>query len=160
MSTHQMYQVEALCHRIVLIDRGRSVLYGPVDEIRRNFAANAIVVQGEGDFAGLSHVLEARREDGAWHLSLAKDADPQNVIKELADRSRSKIDRFERAEPSWDIFGSVVTATSRPGARKDATTLNPPGTAMAKTRFIARQEFAKKFVAAVSLTTFGCRYLS
>ncbi len=126
MSTHQMYQVEALCHRIVLIDRGRSVLYGPVDEIRRNFAANAIVVQGEGDFAGLSHVLEARREDGAWHLSLATDADPQNVIKELADRPGVRIDRFERAEPSLDdIFVSVVTsnvAASRSQRRRNSKT--------------------------------------
>ena len=29
MSTHQMYQVEALCDRIVLIDHGRTVLCGP-----------------------------------------------------------------------------------------------------------------------------------
>ena len=34
MSTHQMYQVQALCDRIVLIDHGQSVLYGRVDEIR------------------------------------------------------------------------------------------------------------------------------
>ena len=34
MSTHQMYQVEALCDRIVLINAGRTVLYGQVAEIR------------------------------------------------------------------------------------------------------------------------------
>jgi len=42
MSTHQMYQVEALCNRIVLINRGRAVLYGEVDQIRHDFAGNAI----------------------------------------------------------------------------------------------------------------------
>ena len=31
MSTHQMHQVEALCSRIVLIDSGRTVLYGEVE---------------------------------------------------------------------------------------------------------------------------------
>jgi len=28
MSTHQMYQVEEMCERILLIDRGHQVLYG------------------------------------------------------------------------------------------------------------------------------------
>jgi ABC-2 type transport system ATP-binding protein len=37
MSTHQMHQVEALCNRIVLINKGHSVLYGEVDRIKREF---------------------------------------------------------------------------------------------------------------------------
>lgn len=117
MSTHQMYQVEALCHRIVLIDQGRTVLYGRVDEIRRDFAANAVVVEGEGDFSGLPEVLEARRQDDGWHLSLAAGADPQDVLRRLAGRPGVRLDRFERAEPSLDdIFISVVTEGRRPQA--------------------------------------------
>ena len=42
MSTHQMHQVEALCSRIVLINNGEAVLYGEVDQIRRQFAGNAV----------------------------------------------------------------------------------------------------------------------
>jgi len=115
MSTHQMYQVEALCHRIVLIDRGRTVLYGPVNEIKRDFAANALVLEGEGDFSNLPQVLEVRREEGAWRLSLTGDADPQEVLRTLAARPGVRVDRFERAEPSLDdIFVSVVTGNGRP----------------------------------------------
>jgi ABC-2 type transport system ATP-binding protein len=36
MSTHMMHQVEELCDRIVLINRGRNVLYGPLNQIRRD----------------------------------------------------------------------------------------------------------------------------
>ncbi|NLV71765.1 MAG: DUF4162 domain-containing protein, partial [Actinobacteria bacterium] len=110
-----MYQVEALCHRIVLIDRGRTVLYGPVNEIKRDFAANALVLEGEGDFSNLPQVLEVRREEGAWRLSLTGDADPQEVLRTLAARPGVRVDRFERAEPSLDdIFVSVVTGNGRP----------------------------------------------
>ena len=117
MSTHQMYQVQALCDRIVLIDHGRSVLYGRVDEIRRDFAANAVVLEGEGDFSGLPHVLDARQEDGGWHLSLEAEADPQEVLRALATRPGVRLERFERAEPSLDdIFVTVVTAGRRAGA--------------------------------------------
>ncbi len=109
MSTHQMYQVEALCNRIVLINEGRTVLYGKVNEIKRNFAGNAIVLEGQGDFVGLPGVLEARHENGTWHLALELGTDPQAVFQALAARGNVRIDRFELAEPSLDdIFVNVV----------------------------------------------------
>jgi ABC-2 type transport system ATP-binding protein len=115
MSTHQMYQVEALCNRIVLIDEGRTVLYGAVSEIKRNFAGNAIVVEGHGDFTHIPGVLETRQYNGTWQMALEIGADPQAVFRALAARDSVKIERFELAEPSLDdIFVSVV----RDGAAK------------------------------------------
>jgi ABC-2 type transport system ATP-binding protein len=109
MSTHQMYQVEALCNRIVLIDRGRSVLYGEVGAIKRGFASNAVLIEGQGDFTGVPGVLEARRENGSWRLALAQGMDPHVILRELVRREDFRIDRFELAEPSLDdIFVSVV----------------------------------------------------
>ncbi len=42
MCTHQMHQVEELCDRIVLINRGQSVLYGNLSEIQKSFSGNDI----------------------------------------------------------------------------------------------------------------------
>jgi ABC-2 type transport system ATP-binding protein len=93
----------------VLIDQGENVLYGPVAEIKHNFAGNAVVVEGQGDFNDVPGVIESRRENNAWHLSLDKGTDPQAVLLALAGRPGQKIDRFEVAEPSLDdIFISVV----------------------------------------------------
>ncbi|MDD3826529.1 MAG: ATP-binding cassette domain-containing protein [Anaerolineae bacterium] len=109
MSTHQMYQAEALCDRIVLIADGRTVLYGPVAEIKRNFAGNAVVVEGQGDLTGITGVLETRRENGTWHMALELGANPQDVLRQLAMRENVRIERFELAEPSLDdIFVNVV----------------------------------------------------
>jgi ABC-2 type transport system ATP-binding protein len=109
MSTHQMNQVEALCSRIVLINQGRTVLYGEVDQIKRNFAGNAVSVDGQGDLSNVQGVLEARHENGTWHMTLQVGVSPQDVLRTLATRDDVKIDRFEIAEPSLDdIFVSVV----------------------------------------------------
>jgi ABC-2 type transport system ATP-binding protein len=109
MSTHQMYQVEALCDRIVLIDEGRTVLYGAVSEIQRNFAGNAVTIEGQGDFTLIPGVLETRKQNGTWHLALEVGTDPQAVFRTLAARENIKIERFELAEPSLDdIFVNVV----------------------------------------------------
>ena len=110
MSTHQMYQVEALCDRIVLIDDGRTVLYGPVHEIKRNFSGNAVAIEGQGEFDQIPGVLETRRENGTWHLALEVGTDPQAVFRTLASRDSVRIERFELAEPSLDdIFVQVVS---------------------------------------------------
>jgi ABC-2 type transport system ATP-binding protein len=109
MSTHQMYQVEALCNRIVLINRGSTVLYGEVSQIKRQFAGNAITLEGQGDFENLPGVLEVRRHNGAWHLALDSGAASQTVLQALMARDGVRIDRFEVAAPSLDdIFIRVV----------------------------------------------------
>ncbi|MCZ7663588.1 MAG: ATP-binding cassette domain-containing protein [Thermoleophilia bacterium] len=128
MSTHQMYQVEALCGRIALIDEGRTVLYGQVREIKREFSGNALSVQGEGDFAGIPGVLEVRREDDRWRLALETGADPQMVLRRMIERS-VVIESFELAEPSLDdIFVAVVQEGQ--GARS--------GLAQAEGRLVAK----------------------
>ena len=109
MSTHLMYQVEAICNRIVLINKGRSVLYGEVHQIKRDFATNAVLVHGQGSFAGLPGVLDVRQENNHWRLSLAHGTEPQAIFRALAGRDDIRIDRFELAEPSLDdIFIAVV----------------------------------------------------
>jgi ABC-2 type transport system ATP-binding protein len=115
MSTHQMHQVEALCSRIALINKGRTVLYGEVDQIKHSFAGNAVTVTGQGDFSNVSGVLDARQVNGDWHMSLAQGTSPQEVFRALAARDGIKIVRFEIAEPSLDdIFIWVVQGTQEP----------------------------------------------
>ena len=116
MSTHQMHQVEALCSRIVLIDNGEAVLYGEVERIRRQFAGNAVILSGQGSFTNIPGVLEARQQNGDWHLALEVGVSPQEVLRTLALREDVKLERFEIAEPSLDdIFVTVVKGNATAG---------------------------------------------
>jgi ABC-2 type transport system ATP-binding protein len=118
MSTHQMHQVETMCNRIVLINAGCTVLYGEVDKIKRDFAGNAVVIEGQGNFNGIPGVLETRQENGEVHLILDNETNPQNIFHFLAQRDDIRIDRFEIAEPSLDdIFISVVQGDGPSGGQ-------------------------------------------
>ena len=109
MSTHQMHQVEALCNRIVLINKGHSVLYGEVEKLKRTFAGNAIALEGQGNFDDVPGILETRRHNGAWQMALQPETDPQTILQTLLARDGVKLTRFELAEPSLeDIFVTVV----------------------------------------------------
>ena len=88
------------------------MLYGEVDQIKRNFAGNAVTITGQGDFSNVPGVLEARQVNGDWRMSLAQGTSPQEVFRALAARDGIKIERFEIAEPSLDdIFIWVVQGT-------------------------------------------------
>jgi ABC-2 type transport system ATP-binding protein len=109
MSTHQMHQVEALCNRIVLINKGESVLYGQVNKIKRDFAGNAVVVEGQGELTHLPGVLDIRRSNGGYHLSLQTGVDPQAVFRSLGNQDGFRVERYQIEEPSLeDIFVSIV----------------------------------------------------
>jgi ABC-2 type transport system ATP-binding protein len=109
MSTHQMHQVEAMCTRIVLINAGRTVLYGEVGKIKRKYAGNAITIKGSGDFSSIPGVQEVQQLNGIFHLILDSKTTSQDVFQHLGNHDQFIIDRFEIAEPSLeDIFISVV----------------------------------------------------
>lgn len=119
MSTHQMYQVEALCNRILLIDHGQSVLYGEVSEIKRKYATDTVLVKGEGDFSQLPCVNSVVKQNGGWRIGLKPEASPDVLFRCLAELPSAHIEHFEIAEPSLDdIFISVV---GKKGAKEEVS---------------------------------------
>ena len=120
MSTHQMDRVEELCQRMCMFNQGRVVLYGEVNEVRRRWAPNAVVVQGTGDFASVPGIVRSESLDGAVELWLDELATPQSVLQALASRPDVLIERFEIARPSLDdIFIAVVEGQDRVYRRSD-----------------------------------------
>lgn len=108
MSTHQMHQVEEMCDRIVLIDHGKVLLYGRLDEIRRQFSGNAVIVSSSGDLTNLPGVIHAEQHNAFTRLTLAQEASPKDILQALVSQD-ADIDRFEIAAPHLDeIFIQVV----------------------------------------------------
>ncbi len=110
MCTHQMNQVEELCDRLVLINRGRVMLYGALDEIRRQYRSHTVLVRSlNGLPDGLVGVERVEPINGSVALHLRPDASPQAVLQELVQRS-VQLEQFEVALPTLDeIFIEVVT---------------------------------------------------
>lgn len=109
MSTHIMHQVEELCDRIVLIDKGRNVLYGDVDGIRRQYAGHAVLVRVAGDLPPLIGVQALSPHNDATQLVLNADVSPQDILTQLVAH-HARVEQFEIALPSLDeIFIRAVS---------------------------------------------------
>jgi ABC-2 type transport system ATP-binding protein len=108
MSTHQMHQAEELCDRIVLINEGRNLLYGRVDDIRRRYAGGALTVRTPGTIPHLPGVQEMWRRNGERRLTLADGVAPQAVLEALVAHE-VVIERFEVAMPTLEeVFVRAV----------------------------------------------------
>ncbi len=109
MSTHQMHQVEEMCERILLIDAGRSLLYGDLDEVRERFSSNTVEVALSGEIGDVPGVAHAERQDGGYRLSLSETTAPEDVLRSLVNTPGVQVQRFERVRTSLDeIFVRVV----------------------------------------------------
>jgi ABC-2 type transport system ATP-binding protein len=111
MSTHQMHQVEELCDRILLIDRGKSLLKGEIDRVRNEYAGNAVFVRIAGSLPALESVEQVERHNSAYRLSLAQDTTPDEILIQLL-AAQCQVEWFEIAIPTLDeIFIQVVEGT-------------------------------------------------
>ncbi len=108
MSTHQMHQVEEMCDRILLINQGRNLLYGPLKEIRRQYAGEEVLVRTVEQLPAIEGVESSVSVNGSAKLTLAPDQTPQGVLQSLIDHDLT-LEKFEIAMPSLDeIFIRAV----------------------------------------------------
>lgn len=110
MSTHQMHQVEELCDRILLINKGRNLLYGKVEEIKRRSAGEHVVIRTSGELPSLEGVQSEAAVNGAVKLRLEAGTSPQAVLTRLLDHG-VHLEKFEVALPGLDeVFIRAVSA--------------------------------------------------
>jgi len=112
MCTHQMHQVEELCDRLVLIDRGHVVLYGQLEQIRRQFAGHELEVRVSSPLPEhLPGIASYAAVNGGFRLKLEPGSVPQNILRELVSQN-VMVEQFEIAMPTLDeIFIQVVKGT-------------------------------------------------
>lgn len=116
MSTHDMGDAQAMCDRILLIDRGRRLLYGTVPDVRRAFHDGAVVVRGRGIPEALRSASAGDRRDGHVRFVLAPGASAGDLFRELA-ASGAEIERFtEEAPDLGEIFVRTVDGDPRAAA--------------------------------------------
>ncbi len=107
LSAHQMNLVEVLCDRILLINQGKGVLYGPLAEIKRRYAPQAVRLRTPASVEELPGVARVEQRDGTFTLTL-QDITPQELLQTLVERN-IQVEAFEVASaPLEEIFIAVV----------------------------------------------------
>jgi ABC-2 type transport system ATP-binding protein len=108
MSTHQMHQVEELCDRILLIDHGRPLLYGEINNFRNQYAGNTLIIRTQESLPSMEGVLNVETHNSTYRLTLSPEVEPPDILHQLIVKNII-VERYEIAVPTLDeIFIQVI----------------------------------------------------
>jgi ABC-2 type transport system ATP-binding protein len=110
-SSHQLDQVEDLCERVMIIDHGRLVVSGTVDELATS-GPRRLVVRVEGDRSAawtrqLPGVTVSELDGGAARLILEDSLDSDDVLRAAMRAGRVTQFSFERRRLS-EVFREAL----------------------------------------------------
>jgi ABC-2 type transport system ATP-binding protein len=110
ISTHQLQEVQQLCDRLLLLNRGKVLLEGRVQEVRERYADGSLLVRGAGDYAQLPAVEQVARVNGqGQRLILRRGATAAEVLRQIVERGLP-VTAFEQHLPTVEeIFVRLVT---------------------------------------------------
>jgi len=112
LSTHMMNQVEELCDRFLMMNKGQAVLYGSLDEIKSRYRTNSVLLACDRVPDDLPGVVGRREHGKHTELLLDEGTTPSDILAALVGCGTS-VERFEVATPSLhEIFIRVVQEAS------------------------------------------------
>lgn len=111
LSSHQMAAVEALCDRVMMVNRGRRVVYGSVESVRAEHSEHAVLLKTSGclnRFQGVANVGKA--SEGRVLVTLSPGTEPKGFLREIV-LAGLEVDSFQTMTSHLDdIFVKVVQA--------------------------------------------------
>ncbi|MGB3114870.1 MAG: ABC transporter ATP-binding protein [Ferruginibacter sp.] len=116
-STHRMEQVEEICRHIVLMNKGKKILDGTVQNVKNEFKDNIYELKGnilpEHTMTGIFEVVNL--SNGRLRIKLSQGTRPNDVLQYFINQNVA-INSFNEVLPTLnDIFIKLVegTATAR-----------------------------------------------
>ena len=114
MSSHQMSSIEEFCTDLVILDKGKTVVKGNLNEIKNSYKANKLEIEALENIDNLIKELGLNvifAKDNVYEISI-KDEEEGHKLYNLLARNNIKINKFELKKPSLhDIFIEKVGAS-------------------------------------------------
>ena len=108
-SSHQLEHVEEFCEKLVILSKGKSILEGYIDDIKRDYHKKSIIIKGDIDFEKISKikgVIEVTKNKEEYLIKIENEDIVSKVFKTI---SNNNIQKFVVEEASLnEIFISKV----------------------------------------------------
>ena len=108
LSSHRMDLVEALCQRVLMVNKGKRVLYGDLSDIKRQHSRKAVLVDSNADYAKCDLISDWEPRNNKASVYLRDGVRPVAFLEWLL-KTGADVRSFEQFTPSLeDIFVSVI----------------------------------------------------
>lgn len=114
LSTHIMQEVEILCSRVIIINKGKIVADTSTENLRKASGRQILLVELEKEvsvawFNAINGITRARREGKHWVLEASAQVDVRKNIFEQAVRTKNAILNIQQRETKIeDIFRDLT----------------------------------------------------
>ncbi len=112
-STHRMEQVEEMCDHVVLINKGKNVLYGEVQAIKNQYKQNLFRIETQAEMPVESNdsFTVVSRDKNAVTFQLKDENDSNELLRSFLQKG-ARVTRFEEILPTFnEIFIQRVAET-------------------------------------------------
>jgi ABC-2 type transport system ATP-binding protein len=110
LSTHMMDIAEKMCSDILLLNKGKEVVSGPLSQLKKNFGANMVELGFEGNIdaiKNLSYVKSIDNYNNYAEIQLNDSIEPYVFLRDIADKM--KVNHFRIIEPTLNkIFIDMI----------------------------------------------------
>lgn len=107
MSSHQMPVIEEFCEDITILNRGKAVVSGNLNQIKKSYGRVNLFVKCDEDISDTISTLGIKVVNdtpAGIQLKVKDESEAKSLLKRLSDESRTIV-RFELREPSLhEIF--------------------------------------------------------
>ena len=116
-SSHNLDEVQRICNRIALIDRGEIKLYGVLNELQRDMSNGELIIETTtplseailGELSGLAGVTIVENHDRQLVLRMDKNKIEASYIISLLSMRDVKLEQVKRKEASLEeIYTSIL----------------------------------------------------
>jgi ABC-2 type transport system ATP-binding protein len=110
LSTHQMETAEKLCSEIFLMNNGKEVKSGSLEDIKKDFGGNHVEIKFSGNISIISDMNEVSSIDtynNYAEIQLSKDVAPSMFLKKITDKI--DVSHFSVIEPTLNkVFIDLI----------------------------------------------------
>ena len=112
-STHRMEQVEEICDQIVLVNQGKKILDGSVQQVKQDFKENVFSITLDRADVVLPSAIEVLKQEGNKIVFHLNEQESSNDVLQHFISQGNVVLAFEEILPSLnDIFIRLVQGTS------------------------------------------------
>lgn len=107
MSSHQMATVEEFCKDITILDKGKTVLQGDINKIKKDYGRVNLILKTEEDIHSILDKFDLRKISetaSEYNIKLKNPEDGKRLINEIVGQDKTIV-KYELREPSLhEIF--------------------------------------------------------
>ncbi|MBP2133050.1 ABC-2 type transport system ATP-binding protein [Methanomicrobium sp. W14] len=103
LSAHNLYQIEELCDKVMILQRGKEVVFGTMDELRGRFGSIYYEVEFTLDDESLLRgIIESYQKSAGVITAKVSDTDSLNSLTKVVSSGGGLIKRVESHFPSLE----------------------------------------------------------